>query len=135
MTRSILAVLAGVLVGVVVIMLVEMLGHAIFPPPDNPTMNPKVLEDYIATAPFGALIFPVLAYILGSFFGGLTAALLGRRARIFLSMVVAVVLLAFAVINLVMIRHPVWFMIITVLVFFPSAYLGALLAKPRSEPH
>lgn len=44
-------------------------------------------------------------------------------------MVVGVLLLAFGIMNLVAIPHPMWFTIVSVLAFLPAAYAGALAVR------
>jgi membrane-associated protease RseP (regulator of RpoE activity) len=46
-------------------------------------------------------------------------------------MILGLIFLGGAIINMREIHHPLWFWIVGVLIFLPSAYFGALLAAPR----
>lgn len=130
--RNILGVVAGVLVGAVVIFAVQFAGHQIYPVAGSLDMNDKeAMAAFMASLPVGALLIVIAAYAAGSFVGGGLAALICRGARIRHALVVGVVLLLSGVMNLVAIPHPVWFSILTVLVFLPAAWLGGrMVARP-----
>jgi len=132
MGRKILAVVAGVILAGIVTYAVQAIGHQVYPPPEGLDMkNMEAMKAYVATLPMGALLFVLLAYILGSFAGGWLAAKIARTSQIHLPLTVGGVQLFFGIINLVMIPHPIWFAIASVIVFLPAAYLGGKLGvKP-----
>ena len=75
MGRTVLGVLAGLATMVVVIMLVQLLGAQLFPPPQGiDTRDPDALATVMAQMPLGALAFVVVAWLLGAFAGGWVAA-------------------------------------------------------------
>ena len=82
MGRTILGAVAGLVTAVLTIMLVELLGQAVYPPP--PGLDPKVTADMaqiIAMQPFAALLFVVAAWTIGAFDGGFVAALIARKGH------------------------------------------------------
>jgi hypothetical protein len=103
MVRSVLSILAGVVVAVMVVGVVEVIGQLIFPPPPgiNAT-DPNVLRAIIATLPFGAIAFVLLAWGLGSLAGGFTAAVLSRRARMVPAAIVGCIQMAFGIVTMFM---------------------------------
>jgi hypothetical protein len=128
MGRRILAIVVGVIVGGIVVFAVESISHLIYPPPTGVDMNDKeAMKAYVAMLPIGALLFVLLAYVLGSLAGGWAAAKFARDSNLRLSMTVGAVLLLFGIMNLVMIPHPLWFAVLSILVFLPAAYLGGKL--------
>jgi hypothetical protein len=132
MGRSILAVLAGVFLGVVVISTVQAIGHAVYPPP--PDLDPTNVEAFkaaVANMPAGALIFVLLAWALGAFAGGGLSAWLARRSHMLHALIAGAVLLVNGIISLVMIPHPLWVTVAGVLVFLPAAYVGSRLVPHR----
>jgi len=127
--RGIVAVVFGTVVGGMILAAVEALGHRVYPPP--PGMNPNDPESIraaMAQLPMGALLFVLLAWAAGAVGGGWLAALIARRARVRLALLVGALLLAGGVFTLIQIPHPLWFQVVGVLVFLPAAYLGARVA-------
>ena len=58
MNRKISAVVLGVVTAVVLIIAIEALGHAVYPPPDDlDTSNIEALQAYVMNAPLAALLF------------------------------------------------------------------------------
>jgi len=111
MLRTILATIAGILIGGIIIGIVESIGHMIYPPPEGVDMkDPEQIKTIMHTIPFGAKFAVLVAWFLGILGGGIAAVLIsGRKAMP--ALIVAVVLLALAVVTMVMIPHPVWMMI------------------------
>lgn len=64
MGKSVLAVVLGLILGVVIIFVVEGVSHLLYPPPPGLDINnPKVLKAAMANVPFGALLFVLLAVL------------------------------------------------------------------------
>ncbi len=133
LARGIAATVAGVLLAGLTIAGVEWLGHRLYPPPAGLQANDlQALAAHVAAMPIGALLFVLLAWLLGVFLGGLVAAFLaGRRHRLYAGVVVAVILLG-AIANFAMIPHPAWFMALTVIVLPLAGFAAAGLATARS---
>lgn len=131
MSRKILAIIGGVIFAGLVVYAVQTLGHQVYPPPANlDTKNLEAMKAYTASLPMGALLFVLLSYVVGSFAGGWLAAKIARVAQMHVPLTVGGVQLFFGIINLLMIPHPLWFVVASVLVFLPAAYLGGKLGKP-----
>ena len=132
MGRKILAVVAGVILAGIVTYAVQKIGQQVYPPPENLDMkNMEAMKEYVATLPMDALLFVLVSYILGSFAGGWLATKIARTSQMHLPLTVGGVQLFFGLINLVMIPHPMWFAIASVIVFLPAAYFGGKLGvKP-----
>ena len=134
--RNILGIVVGVLVGTVVIALVQILGHQVYPVTEGVDINDReAMVALVKNLPVGSLLFVIAAYFAGSFVGGAVAAFIGRGARVRHALVVGALLLVAGVMNLMAIPHPVWFNILTVLVFLPAAWLGGrLVAGSAADP-
>ena len=130
--RNILAALAGLVCAGLIIMAIEWLGHDIYPVPAGVDPNdPSQVSAYVSTLPFQALLFPLVAWIIGSFTGGLLAAMISRRHPMLLSGIVGALILLGAAANFAMISHPLW-MIIAAAVGIPSAsWLAGHLVRSR----
>jgi hypothetical protein len=138
MLRSIAGVVSGIFAAFLVVLLLEVLGHAIYPPPPGINLHdPEALKTIIDHLPLGAIAMVLFAWGVGSFVGAFDAAVIAGRARITHGMIVGGIVMSFAVVTMIMIPHPVWFMIVSVFVVLVPALLGALLARllfDRSGP-
>lgn len=130
--RYVLAVFAGVVAAVIVIWAVQSVGHAIYPLPEG--LDPRdtdAIAGYVETAPFGALVFPLVAWIVGTFVGGLVASYVARTRPMVFAGIVGALLLISSVVNLISIPHPTWFMIAAI-ILIPAAAYGASRFATRS---
>ncbi|TNJ35212.1 hypothetical protein [Arenimonas terrae] len=130
MLRSILAVLAGILVMGITVAAVQWLGHSIFPPPArvDPTDHDAMIA-LIASMPVMALAFVLLAYAFGTFLGAYTAATISVAHKRGVAVIIGVLMLALAALNFSVIAHPMWMVVLGVLIPLPFALLAWKLAK------
>jgi hypothetical protein len=133
MLRGVLAVIAGVVAAVVVIMLAELGCSQLFPlPPGLDPTNREAIEAHVAKLPLIALLLVVLGWALGSIAGGWVAARISRTNATRSALIVGTLLLIAGVMNMMTIPHPLWMWIAGLAVYLPSAWLGARLAgAPR----
>lgn len=134
MARSIIGVIIGLAAAMAVVFIVQMIGHLVYPPPADLTMDhPETIRKYLETAPLGALLFVLLAWVAGAMLGAWLAATIARRKPITHGMIIGGIILAMCVVMFVKIPHPAWFMIAGVLVVPLAAYNGASMApKPKA---
>ncbi len=122
--KTVLATIGGLIIGVLIIMGVESLGHIIFPPPEGVDLkDPEQLKAIMETIPMGAKIAVLMAWGLGVFGGGVAGVLFSGRKKL-PATIIALVLLAFSGITLFMIPHPIW-MIVGALVVTVLGWYGA----------
>ncbi len=127
--RNVLAIVGGVLIGTVVIFVVQSISHQIYPVASDIDYNDKeAMRSFVAGLPVGALLMVIASYVCGSFVAGMISAWVGRGARVRHALVAGVLLLLAGIMNLVSIPHPLWFSVVTVLVFIPAAWAGGKLA-------
>lgn len=124
MLRNILSVLSGVLFGAFLVFVIELAGHAAFPPPTGVNLkDPQQLRAALAQIPIGAKLFVVGGWFAGAFAGCLLTGLLSRRWAPAI-WIVAATMLFFTASTLVALPHPAWMM----LAGFASAPLAGFLA-------
>ncbi|MFM7318170.1 MAG: hypothetical protein ACKO5E_14595 [bacterium] len=130
MLRSILAVVAGIVAGSMIILLVESIGHSVFPVPRGiqPDMNDRAaMIKFMEAVPLGAKVAVLLAWAMGAFASGMVAtAISGRRHS---ARVAGIIMLVAVLLNLMTIPHPPWMMAIGVLLPVPAALGGAKLLQ------
>jgi hypothetical protein len=127
MLRSVIAVVVGVLAGVVIVILVEAVGHLLFPPPQGVNIKDP--------AALGAKLSVLLAWVLGVFGGSIIASVIGRRWAPVPGLV-ALTLLAFSIETMLSIPHPLWMWIGVVVGAFAGAFGAIALTRASwSRPH
>ena len=129
MYRLIASVVVGVIVGGLVIGFVEWLSSLVYPLPENmDLMDQEALQAYISELPFGALLFIILAWALGSFAGGVVSKIIVMKPT-WPSVLTGIILMGLAVLNMIFISHPIWFWIAGLLPMLPLAYLGGKIIQ------
>jgi hypothetical protein len=129
MMRGILGVIAGLVIGTMVIFALEMLGHFVYPFP--PGLDPKdhqALAKFMMSAPIAAWLIILVAYAAGSFVAGAAGTWIGRKPWI--GWVNGGILMVLGLMNLLMIPHPAWFWG-SLALYIPAASAGARLARPK----
>ena len=109
MIRTLAGVAAGIAVAIVLMMIVEALGNALFPPPALDLNNPNAP----AVLPFVNQLFPILGWFLATVAGGWLAV--QTSARPWTSWLVAASVLVGEVLDFALGRHAVWVMIVGVI--------------------
>lgn len=105
--RTVLAIVAGIVVAGLVIGVIEAIGHAIFPPPDG--FDPARAADQarmMAALPMEAKIAVVVAWFLGALAGAATAIALARR--VLPAWIVAVAIATLGLWTTQLFPHPDW---------------------------
>lgn len=132
MKRTLLASLAGLVVGSIVTGVVEFVGHQIYPPPAGiDPRDPESIRRAMETISTGALIAVLVAWAIGSMVGGLVAARLATRQPMRCALIAGAMLMLAGIANLILIPHPLWFSIVAVLLFLPAAWAGGRLAGAK----
>jgi len=135
MVRNVAAALAGIVTAFVMIMLIEKLGHIIYPPPtDLDVSNPDVMRPYIATLPFLALLFPMIAWVVATFAGTVLACKIGTANPLLFAATVGGLVLAGTIANLIMIKHPMWFSLVSLVAVAASAWIAARVSSGPGDP-
>lgn len=122
----ILPVVAGLLVGWTVIWILEAVNHQIYPPPaDLEYNNKEAITAYMETLPTGAFVLLFVAWMIGAFAGGTVGALVNKKAWKNTSIIIGVIMALGSIVNMTMIPHPTWLMVVASIGYVPMAYLGA----------
>jgi len=135
MSRSVGAVVLGLVVAFLLISMIEVAGTLVFAfPPDVDPMDAEAMSAAIEAGrvPVGSMLTVIAAYAAGSFAGGWLTAWLAQRwqrpAPMKLALTLGGILTLMGIWNLVTITHPLWMQIATIVAFVPLAYLGARVA-------
>lgn len=129
MGKNIAAGVAGVLVAVALVWLVETFGHSVYPPPpDLNFADTEAMRVYVATLPIGAFLFVGGAWFIAALVGTFAACKIGDANPMIYAGVVGGFMLIATAANLIMIPHPLWFSVLAVLGIVIAAWLGMTLA-------
>src|SRR5215207_6224621 len=112
MMRKIGAALAGIVVAVLVIAVIQGLSHLAFAPAVKPDMNdPDAVRAFVAGLPIGAFLAILASYVLGTVAGGTLAGRIAKERPLRYAGIVGAFVIAGAAVNIVKIPHPAWFVI------------------------
>lgn len=127
--RSFFAVVAGMVVAVTVVSMCDLLAGTLHPVPEGFDLtNAEQVRAHAASAPTGALLVVALGWLLGPFAGGLVAARVAERSRALAAWVIAGLLFAATLANLVAIPHPLWMSLVAVLGIPFAGFLAVRLS-------
>jgi hypothetical protein len=128
--RKVSAVVLGVVTAVVLIIAIEALGHAVYPPPDDlDTSNIEALQAYVMSAPLAALLFVMAGWLIATLVGGLLACFIARETPLVYAAIVGGLVLLGTIINLLSIPHPLWFSITSVLAIIATIFITGRLGS------
>jgi disulfide bond formation protein DsbB len=127
--RDVGAIVAGLAVAFGAIMAIQMIGHAIWAPPDDIDWNDvEAARTYISQLPFLALLFPIASYFVGAVAGPFVAGKIGTARPAVFAGVIGLVLLAATIANLIQIPHPYWFSGLALAAVLVGIWLGLQLS-------
>jgi hypothetical protein len=128
MIRTLAGVAAGIAVAIVLMMVTEALGNALFPPPALDLNNP----DAPSALPFANQLFPILGWFVSSLAGGWLAIQVSARPRS--AWLVAASVLVGELLDFSLGRHDLWVMAAGVLTPPLAAWLAQKLPRWRGRP-
>ena len=132
MAKRILSIVAALLVAFIIITGFEELGPILFKTPVIDSRDPKTISDMMQHMPLAAFLWLLLGYALAAFLGGLVATYISGRDNILPAIMIGVFLIVGSIMNFIQIPgHPIWFIVVNILLYLPCAWLGYLLAKKK----
>lgn len=106
----------------------EAVGHWIYPPPKNLDPNDLVATGaYAARAPKSVFIAVLVSYLVGSLIASYLATRFAGRAS---GRIAGQILAGLAVINVMTLPHPLWFLVGMGVAFFVGITGGPALHRP-----
>ena len=130
MGRNIAAGVVGVLVAFTLVVVVEKVGHMVYPPPEDLNFaDAEAMRDYIAVMPLGALLFVAAAWLIAAAVGTCAACAIGTARPLIFALLVGGLVFVAASVNLFMIPHPIWFSIVGLVGIVVGAGLGTMCKR------
>jgi len=135
MRRSILAILAGIVVGGIVVGLIEIPGNRMHPlPPDTDMKDWEAIKSHAAKAPTTALLGVAIAWTVGPAIGAFVAAVIARSGQLFHGEIVGAVFLAMDLAMISSLPHPMWLVVVGVIGPLFGGWVGAILGRRFAPP-
>lgn len=130
MGKNIGAGVAGVLVAMLSVWLVQKIGHAVYPlPADIDVNDTEAMKTYVASLPIGALLFVIASYFIGTTVGTCVACAIGTMLPRVFAILIGCLMLVATTMNVMMIPHPTWFVIAAVVAIVIGAWLGTMCER------
>lgn len=127
MLRSILAILAGLLIAFALMFGMQLMGMQLFPLPADSVLDNQVdLARLVAQSSLGQKIWIVLEWALASFVGAWVAAHLSRHPQPSALVVGAAITLG-VLMNASVLPQPIWMSVLGLLLPLPLAWCAAWL--------
>ncbi|MDZ7757337.1 hypothetical protein [Rhodohalobacter sp.] len=103
----------------------QFINIALYPVEDTVMeFDPSVYADFVRDNPV-FLIGILFSNLTGSFFGGAVARLTHPTVTILSAGWVGVVLMGLDLYNLLSVDYPLWFWLLSLIIYIPAAWLGA----------
>ena len=124
MLRKISGGVAGLITAWLVVSIAEAGVHQVYPPPRGIDMTDfNQVKQFVASLPVPAFLLVLAGWLIGTLLGTWLAARIGR-SRV-TGYVVGGLLLAAGVANTVLIPQPLWFSIVSFIVYIGMTLVGA----------
>ncbi|MDB6116039.1 MAG: hypothetical protein JWQ62_2984 [Lacunisphaera sp.] len=132
--RNIFAQIAGVVIGVIFIVMGERIDGRLYPPPAGfDAKNVEMVKQYAASLPASALLIVLLSYAVGFSVAVFLATRLAATNHAVRGAVVGAFFGAATVMNLMAFPHPVWFWAANFAVLLGATWLGIRCGLPRAR--
>ena len=107
---------------------IELVGHAVFPPPPGTDLtNPAEVERLMSAMPVAALGFVIVAWFVGALAGAWVANAVAKRALA--GWIVALLVICGGVYTMLTIPHPAWMWAAGIGLPLIAGWLAQRLAK------
>lgn len=125
MLRNIGAGIAGVVIAILSVWLVQKIGHAVYPPPAGLDGNDmEAMKAYVEALPVGAFLFVIASYFVGTTVGTCAACAIGTMLPRVFAIFIACLMFIGTAMSVAMIPHPTWFIVVAVIAIVIGAWLG-----------
>jgi hypothetical protein len=130
MIKKILAIIAGILTGFIIVFIGDATTHKLHPVPDGINyMDKNAMKDYITTIPTWVFVIMILFWVLSSFLGGLVSARINRAGWKSSATITGAILMGAALLNLALMPHPLWMWLAVIALYIPAALAGGYLVR------
>lgn len=134
MIKNVKGLLLGFFIGLLVIGIIEALGHFIYPIPKGFDFeNELLLKEYINKLPIPAFLFIAGAHGVGTFIGSFIANRVSQSIGP-IGLIISSLFLILTIVNLLIVPfHPIWFVITDILITFSFGWMAFKIALKNKK--
>lgn len=122
--RHIGAVIAGLIAAFVLVASAEAIVHVLYPPPPAANMEDfEQVKRFVASLPLPAYLLVLTGWLIGTFVATWLAAKIAQNP--IAGYIAGAILFALGVVNAIKIPQPVWFSIVSFVIYVGATILGA----------
>jgi pimeloyl-ACP methyl ester carboxylesterase len=126
--RYIGGIIAGMIAAFALVASAEAVVHVLYPPPPGTNMDDfEQVKKFVAALPLTALVLVLAGWLIGTFVATWLAAKIARDP--ISAYIVGALLLAGGVFNAIKIPQPVWFSIVSFVIYIGATWVGARAGK------
>ncbi len=129
-SKKVLVVLIGIIVASLTVGLVEWIGHLAYPDNDfKVDMTRKEMSVVVANMPAMALLIVGIAWMFGCFLGCLVTRGMNKQIPLVAALTPGLLTMFGGIIMFIRIPHPVWFVVISLIIAGVGTYFGELKGR------
>jgi hypothetical protein len=130
MKRNIISVIAGLVVAILTFIITESVNHSLHPLPASLDFkDTEAVKAFYESQPNALWLLLLAGWIAGSFLCGLLIKWISKNENKKLPLIAGSILTLSALANFFAIPHPVWVIVVGLLVFIPLTLLGHKIYK------
>lgn len=123
MIRSVIAVIVGLVAAIIIFVIFETINHSIFQRPSG-LENDAAMNQFMRDVPLKFMLLVIVGWAVGSFASGFIIRKISNSVSSILPIVAGAILTLSGIANLVLVTHPLWMQVVTVVIFVPFVWLG-----------
>lgn len=124
-TKWLWPILAGFITASIVMMIFEYANSFLYPiPADLDWRDPEAVRAFTGSLPWTAYVLVLLGWAFGSYKGGWVTAYLAGETKFRASLILATLLVAAGIYNVMLIGHDIVFTVIGLPALFIGTYIG-----------
>ncbi len=132
-TKNILGIILGLAIAMTSFMLFETIAHFAYPlPADVDTDNAESMKNHMANVPTGAFSLVLSGWMVGSLLAGYFARMISKNNSFRNPLIIGCILEAATIFNFILLPHPIWLIIISLLLMIPAVMVGHNLNKSNN---
>ncbi|HXH93987.1 MAG TPA: hypothetical protein VNN25_20575 [Thermoanaerobaculia bacterium] len=129
--RYVGGIIAGMIAAFALVASAEAIVHVLYPPPPGTNMDDfEQVKRFIAALPVPAYLLVLTGWLIGTFVAAWLAAKIARDP--FAGYIVGTLLLAAGIFNAIKIPQPMWFSIVSFVIYIGATWVGARAGRTVS---
>ena len=134
MKRKIISVIVGLVVAVIIFLVAETINGTLHPAPQTLDFKDNIaVKTFYENQPLSLWLLVLSGWLIGSILCGFLIKFISKSDNKKLPIIAGCILTLSAIANFFSLPHPIWFIIVGLLVFIPATIFGHNLYKIKSN--